>query len=111
MSNYTNNRSVRRTRMASNRMNVVMRLVAIAKEDETLLTAIEEGMRNKAFGRLINKWIDPVTRQSVQDKYVDEEAREATSFAINIVAKQLREAKVERAKPTMADRINMLKKM
>ena len=82
-------RRARRTRMSTNRNNIVRQLAVLAKEDNRIFTAIKENNSKLAFGRLLHKWIDTSTRESVIDIYVDEEAIDAVSYAINIVRKSL----------------------
>jgi hypothetical protein len=83
-------RRTRRTRVSTKRLQVVHKLVQLAINDDPIMDYLTNGERNRAFGRLINKWMDN-TRESVIDKYVDEDAKDVTSYAINIIKKQLRE--------------------
>jgi hypothetical protein len=83
-------RRTRRVRVSTKRLEVVNKLVQLAIDDDPIMDYLTNGERNRAFGRLINKWMDN-TRESVIDKYVDEDAKDVTSYAINIVKKQLRE--------------------
>ena len=84
-------RRTRRTRVSTKRLQVVNKLVQLAINDDPIMNYLTNGERNRAFGRLINKWMDNTTRESVIDRYVDEDARDVTSYAINIINKQLRE--------------------
>ena len=95
MSKY---RRVRRTRMGKNRNNVVNQLVSIARRSTKVMTNLENGNRNKAFGYLLTHWLDE-TRESVIDRYVDEEAKDVTGYALNIIAKQLREQEEKSVSP------------
>jgi hypothetical protein len=95
MKTYTGNRKTRRSRMSSDRMNIVMRLVGIAENSEIIQKALENNNRNRAFGLLLTSWFNKETRQSVIDLYVDEEAKDATSFALNIINKRQKEANNE----------------
>jgi hypothetical protein len=83
-------RRTRRVRVSTKRLEVVNKLVQLAIDDDPIMDYLTNGERNRAFGRLINKWMDN-TRESVIDKYVDEDAKDVTSYAINIIKKQLRE--------------------
>jgi hypothetical protein len=83
-------RRTRRVRVSTKRLEVVNKLVQLAINDDPIMDYLTNGERNRAFGRLINKWMDS-TGESVIDRYVDEDARDVTSYAINIVNKQLRE--------------------
>lgn len=83
-------RKVRRTRIGTRRYAVVNRLVAIIKADAKSVVDLANGERNRVFGRVLNHWLDD-TRESVIDRYVDEEALDVTNFAINIVLKELRQ--------------------
>lgn len=84
-------RRTRRVRVSTKRLEVVNKLVQLAIDDDPIMDYLTNGERNSAFGRLINKWMDNTTRESVIDRYVDEDAKDVTSYAINIVNKQLRE--------------------
>jgi hypothetical protein len=84
-------RRTRRVRVSTKRLEVVNKLVQLAIDDDPIMDYLTNGERNRAFGRLINKWMDSTTRESVIDRYVDEDAKDVTSYAINIVNKQLRE--------------------
>jgi hypothetical protein len=84
-------RRTRRVRVSTKRLEVVNKLVQLAIDDDPIMDYLTNGERNRAFGRLINKWMDNTTRESVIDRYVDEDAKDVTSYAINIVNKQLRE--------------------
>ena len=86
----------RRTRMGNEKMNVVMQLVGMVEQDEVLMSYVTNGERNRAFGRLLNKWMDS-SQESVIDRYVDEEAKEATSYALNIVNKRSTEQKTKQS--------------
>ena len=88
----------RRTRMGNEKMNVVMQLVGMVEQDQVLMGYVTEGDRKRAFGRLLNKWMD-ASQESVIDRYVDDEAKEATSYALNIVKK--RATGKETKQPTM----------
>ena len=83
-------RRTRRARVRTKRLEIVKKLVQLAVDDDPIIDYLANGERNRAFGRLINKWMDNTTRESVIDRYVDEDARDVTSYAINIVNKQLR---------------------
>lgn len=83
-------RRTRRIRMSTDRNKVVNRLVNIIKTDVKSVVDLSNGERNRVFGRILNHWLDD-TRESVIDRYVDEEAMEATNYAINIVLKELRQ--------------------
>jgi|SaaInl59LU_5_DNA_1037362.scaffolds.fasta_scaffold11755_4 hypothetical protein len=84
-------RRTRRTRVSTKRLQVVHKLVQLAINDDPIMDYLTNGERNRAFGRLINKWMDNTSKESVIDRYVDEDARDVTSYAINIINKQLRE--------------------
>lgn len=83
-------RRTRRSRVNKDKQVVLGHLVWMASNDERIVAALEEGNRKKAFGRLLHKWMDN-TQESVIDRYVDEDAIELTSFALNIVNKELKE--------------------
>lgn len=83
-------RRTRRSRVNKDKQVVLGHLVWMASNDERIVTALEEGNRKRAFGRLLHKWMDN-TQESVIDRYVDEDAIELTSFALNIVNKELKE--------------------
>lgn len=84
-------RRARRARVSTKRLEIVNKLVELAIEDDPIIDYLANGERNRAFGRLINKWMDNTTRESVIDRYVDEDAKDVTSYAINIINKQLRQ--------------------
>lgn len=84
-------RRTRRVRVSTKRLEIVNKLVELAIEDDPIIDYLANGERNRAFGRLINKWMDNTTRESVIDRYVDEDAKDVTSYAINIINKQLRQ--------------------
>lgn len=87
-------RRARRTRMGKNRNAVVDTLKTMASNDMRIIMALAENNRNYAFGRLLTKWM-PDSNESVIDAYVDEEAKDAVGYALNIIAKQIQEAKGE----------------
>ena len=78
-------RRIRRTRMSTNRKQVLNKLVSLAKQD-CMITDTVATNYNYAFGRLLNKFLDE-SRESVIDRYVDEEALSVTTHALNIVRK------------------------
>ena len=78
-------RRIRRTRPGTNRNAVINALKAKLLSDPQYALYMETGQRNRAFGRLLNSWLDSETRESVIDRYVDEEAFSMTWTAINIV--------------------------
>lgn len=84
-------RRTRRARVSTKRLEIVNKLVELAIEDDPIIDYLANGERNRAFGRLINKWMDNTTRESVIDRYIDEDAKDVTSYAINIINKQLRQ--------------------
>lgn len=88
-------RRVRRSRVNKQRNQVVNRLVSMASHDQVIVEALAEGNRKKAFGRLLNKWMDSVTQESVIDRYVDQDALEVTSYALNIINKRLEQLSLE----------------
>jgi hypothetical protein len=67
----------------------------MASHDQVIVEALAEGNRKKAFGRLINKWMDSISQESVIDRYVDEDAIEVTSYALNIINKRLEQLSLE----------------
>ena len=75
-------RRARRTRPGQDFNKVVSRLTDLLAKDEKAIEHIITGHENKAFGRLVNKWLD-ASRESVLDRYVDEEAYKMTWTAIN----------------------------
>lgn len=80
-------RRARRTRMGNNRQAVVSHMVSMAKADTRTMELISNKERNKAFGRILNAWLDD-RRESVIDRYVDEEAFDVTNYVLNIIAKE-----------------------
>ena len=84
-------RRTRRARVSTKRLEIVNKLVELAIEDDPIIDYLANGERNRAFCRLINKWMDNTTRESVIDRYIDEDAKDVTSYAINIINKQLRQ--------------------
>lgn len=83
-------RKARRTRLGQNRYAVLNHLIDMALHDDVVLDYLKADLRNKAFGRLLNSWMDEETRESVIDRYVDEEAKDVTGHALNIIAKRQR---------------------
>lgn len=89
MSKY---RRARRTRMGQDRNKIVSQLIRLASSSDRIMTKLIEGDRKKAWHLLLTHWLDG-TRESVIDRYVDEEAKDVTGYAINIINKELREGK------------------
>ena len=81
-------RRARRTRMSTKRNQIVNQLVEIAKQPKNVID-LYKGNKNIVFGRVLNCWLDS-SQESVIDRYIDEEAIDATNYAINIVAKEIR---------------------
>ena len=80
-------RRVRRTRVTERNKNTILnQLKAMILDDHNLLSYVTTGQRSRAFGRLINKPLD-ASNESMIDRYVDEDAKEMVSFALNIIAK------------------------
>ena len=75
-------RRARRSRLSTNFNLVVNALYHVASNDPVVLKHLEEGNKNKAFGRLLNSWMDPVSKESVIDAYVDEDAFKAVNYAL-----------------------------
>lgn len=78
-------RRIRRTRPGTNRNAVINVLKAKLSSDPQYDLYMKTGQRKRAFGRLLNSWLDSETRESVIDRYVDEEAFSMTWAAINTV--------------------------
>jgi hypothetical protein len=81
----------RRTRMSTNKPQVVRDLVNMIINDDRLFKAVETNDTKLAFGRLLNKWLDKESKESVIDRYIDSEAMDAVNHAINIIKKSLKD--------------------
>lgn len=75
--------------MGSKRNKIVSQLVQIIRNDTKLFVEATTGSKNRAFGLLLHKWLDD-SKESVIDRYVDEEAKEVTSYALNIIRKEVK---------------------
>lgn len=80
-------RRARRSRLGKNLYTVVATLLQLAEADDIIIEALCDGNKNKAFGRLLNKWMDS-SRESVIDRYIDQDAYTAVWSALNIITKE-----------------------
>jgi hypothetical protein len=78
----------RRSRVSLDKHIVVEQLRTLALKDEALMDYLKAGQRNRAFGRLLHKWMDE-SQESVIDRYIDDDAIAVTSLAINVINKSL----------------------
>lgn len=83
-------RRQRRSRIDAKVHNQILSLlIHKATTDNRIVQYISEGNKNKAFGKLLNKWLDS-TQESIIDRYIDKDACNITWYAINTLNKQLR---------------------
>lgn len=75
-------RRVRRSRIKPTDLDLMVHhLVVLSLDDATTMEYLNSGQRNKAFGRMLNRWINK-NRESLIDIYIDEDAYKVVNFAI-----------------------------
>ena len=80
-------RRVRRSRIGKNIHTVVTILIQLAEADDIIIEALCDSNKTKAFGRLLNKWMDS-SRESIIDRYIDKDAYTAVWLALNTITKE-----------------------
>ena len=78
-------RRARRSRIGLNYEVVLNHMVVLATKDDNITLYLKNGERNRAFGRLLNKFMDS-SKESVIDRYVDKDAFKVVHHALNKVA-------------------------
>jgi hypothetical protein len=75
-------RRVRRSRIKPADLDLMVHhLIVLSLDDAITMEYIATGQKNKAFGRMLNRWINK-NKESLIDIYIDEDAFKVVNFAI-----------------------------
>jgi hypothetical protein len=75
-------RRVRRSRIKPADLDLMVHhLIVLSLDDTITMEYLTTGQKNKAFGRMLNRWINK-NKESVIDIYIDEDAFKVVNFAI-----------------------------